>query len=256
MRKVDGKNSLTVKSVVEENSTKSGRAFDLVIQSLILISLVSYALETLPDLSDEWRWILGYLEIFVVFVFTAEYVLRIYVATDRREFIRSGYGRLDLVAILPFYLALLFPFFATLGLDLRFIRVLRVLRLFRAFKVVRYSKALQLFHRAFQIAKEELVIFGLVAAMLIFFAAAGIHFFENQAQPECFSSIFTSLWWAVVTLTTVGYGDVYPITDGGRIFTFVILIIGLGIIAVPSGIVASALGQARKEASDKKEPEE
>ena len=146
---------------------------------------------------------------------------------------------------------------AAFGLDLRFIRVIRLLRLFRAFKIVRYSKALQLYARAFKLAKEELVLFFLVALMLIYFAAAGIHLFEYQEQPEEFSSVFHSLWWAVVTLTTVGYGDIYPVTLGGRIFTFFLLLIGLGTIAVPSGIIASALGKAREmrhtETSDENE---
>ncbi len=105
---------------------------------------------------------------------------------------------------------------------------------------------MQLYYQAFRLAKEELVLFFIATAMLLYFAAAGIHFFESQSQPEEFSSLFASLWWAVVTLTTVGYGDVYPITLGGRIFTFFILLIGLGTIAVPSGIVASALGKARE----------
>ena len=102
-------------------------------------------------------------------------------------------------------------------------------------------------HRAFVIAREELVLFFLVTCMMLFFAAVGIYYFEHEAQPEGFESVFDSLWWAVVTLTTVGYGDVYPITLGGRIFTFFVLMIGLGIVAVPTGLMASALGQARRE---------
>ncbi len=236
----------TIKTIVEENTTYGGRIFDLFIQTLIMISLIGYAVETLPDLNPSGRRLLSYLEVATVTIFTIEYVLRIAVADDRRKFVWSFYGIVDLIAILPFYLALAVPYFALLGLDLRFLRIVRLLRLFRAFKVIRYSNALQLFHRAFLLAKEELALFFLAAAMLLYFAAAGIHFFENQVQPEQFSSLFSSLWWAVVTLTTVGYGDVYPITTGGRIFTFFLLMIGIGIIAVPSGIVASALGKARQ----------
>ena len=99
---------------------------------------------------------------------------------------------------------------------------------------------------AAKIVKEELVLFLMVAAIFVFVAASGIYFFENEAQPEKFSSVFHSLWWAIVTLTTVGYGDVYPITIGGRIFTFFVLLIGVGIVAVPAGLIASALSKARE----------
>lgn len=235
-----------LKTIIEENSTPGGRVFDVFIQSLVIFSLVAYAIETLPDLGEGWRQILRYMEIVIVVVFTAEYVLRIMVADDRKGFIFSFYGLVDLIAILPFYLAFAMPVLAALGLDLRFIRVIRLLRLFRAFKILRYSKALQLYARAFSLAKEELVLFLLVALMLIYSAAAGIHLFEYQEQPKVFSSVFHSLWWAVVTLTTVGYGDIYPVTLGGRVFTFFLLLIGLGTIAVPSGIIASALGKARE----------
>jgi voltage-gated potassium channel len=118
------------------------------------------------------------------------------------------------------------------------------------FKLVRYSKAVQRFHRAFLIAREELILFFCVACMLLFFSSVGIYYFENDAQPEAYSSVFQSMWWAIVTLTTVGYGDVYPITAGGRVFTFFVLMVGLGIIAVPTGIVSSALSKAREMEKD------
>ena len=97
--------------------------------------------------------------------------------------------------------------------------------------------------------------FSLVSFILIYLSAVGIYYFENTVQPEAFSSIFSSLWWSVVTLTTVGYGDVIPVTIGGRIFTFIILMIGLGIIAIPSGMISSALTEARdmEKAERKKE---
>jgi voltage-gated potassium channel len=132
------------------------------------------------------------------------------------------------------------------NLDLRTLRIVRLFRLFRTFKMVRYSKALQLFHRAFDIARAELMIFFVAIGMLLYLTAAMIYFFENPVQPEKFSSMFSSLWWAVVTLTTVGCGDVYPISTGGRVFTYFLLLLGLGTIAIPSGIVASALGEARE----------
>jgi len=146
---------------------------------------------------------------------------------------------IDILAIIPFYLST--------GLDLRTLRIFRMLRLFRVLKIVRYSKAISRFSRAFSIVKEELVLFLVSTMMMLFLAAVGIYYFENNAQPEVFKSIFYSLWWAVTTLTTVGYGDMYPITVGGKIFSFLILMIGLGIVAVPAGLMASALSKVRME---------
>jgi voltage-gated potassium channel len=227
-----------LKRIVEENDTGWGRVFDLVIQFLIVVSLVAFSIETLPDLSDPARQWLRDVEVFTVVVFTAEYVLRVTVADRKSGFIFSFFGIVDLLAILPFYVAS--------GIDLRSLRTLRLLRLFRAFKLVRYNKAIQRFHRALLIAREEIMLFLIVAAMLLYFSAAGIHYFENEVQPEAFSSIFSSLWWSVATLTTVGYGDVYPVTTGGRVFTFFVLLVGLGIVSVPAGLVASALSKARE----------
>ncbi len=100
-------------------------------------------------------------------------------------------------------------------------------------------------HRAFVLIKEELVVFFFLTLALIFLAGVGIYYFENPVQPEVFSSVFHSLWWGVTTLTTVGYGDVYPVTAGGKVFTFFILIIGLGVVSIPAGLVASAFSKAR-----------
>ena len=98
--------------------------------------------------------------------------------------------------------------------------------------------------------REELVLFIGVSLMLIYLSAVGVYYFEHDSQPEQFASVFHSLWWAVVTLTTVGYGDVYPVTLGGRLFTFVVLFLGLGIVAVPTGLIASALSKAREGETD------
>ena len=228
----------TLKRIIENNDTKRGRIFDLAIQSLIVLSLVTFSIETLPDLSDSARRWLRYIEIITVTIFTVEYISRIIVADRKLRFIFSFYGLVDLLSILPFYIAS--------GIDLRSVRAFRLLRLFRAFKIVRYNKAVRRFHRALLIAREELVLYLLVTLMLLYFAAVGIYYCEHEAQPEEFASVFHSLWWAVATLTTVGYGDVYPVTVGGRIFTFIVLLIGLGVVSVPAGLVASALSKARE----------
>jgi voltage-gated potassium channel len=229
---------LWLKQVIERNDTVQGRAFDLTIQALIIVSLATFSVETLPDLSAQTRSLLRTIEVITVAVFTVEYALRIILADNKLRFITSFYGAFDLLAILPFYVAS--------GIDLRSLRAFRLLRLFRIFKLVRYSVAIQRFHRAFIIAKEEIQLFFFATMILLYLASVGIYYFENQVQPESFKSVFHSLWWAVCTLTTVGYGDIYPVTTGGRVFTFLVLLIGLGIVSVPAGLVSTALSRARE----------
>ncbi len=233
---------MNLKRIVEQNDTPGGRAFDFVIQALIIVSIVTFSIETIPDLSPETKTALRIAEIVIVAIFTLEYFLRLYFAEKKVSYIFSFYGIIDVVAIIPFYISS--------GVDLRSLRVFRLLRLFRILKLVRYSRATRRFSRAFTIAKEEIVLFFTATMMMLFLASVGIYYFENEAQPDAFKSVFHSLWWAVTTLTTVGYGDMFPVTIGGKIFSFVILMLGLGIVAVPAGMMASALSKARSEEQD------
>lgn len=221
--------------VLNEN-TKKAKIFNLFIIFLIVLSIISFSIESVPDLDHDVINYLRFLEIFTVVVFSIEYVLRLSLGERPIKYFFSFYGIVDLLAIAPFYISL--------GIDLRSIRIIRVFRVFRIFKVARYSKAIQRYKVAFGMIKEELIIFLVAALLLIYISALGIYYFENEAQPEIFSSVFDSLWWAVVTFTTIGYGDVFPITMGGRFFTAIIVIIGLGIISVPTGLIASALTKA------------
>lgn len=227
----------SLKQIVETTDTIGGCLFDYSVQLLIVLSLVSFSIETLPDIPDGLRDFLSAFEVFCILIFSGEYLVRFAVASNRRAFVTSFFGIVDLAAILPFYLAS--------GLDLRAIRAFRLLRLFRIFKLARYSKAARRFHVAFKLAREELVLFLSLSGILLYLAAVGIYYFENEVQPDAFKSVFHSLWWAVVTLTTVGYGDMYPITMGGRTFTFIVLVIGLGLVSVPAGLIASSLSAAR-----------
>lgn len=227
-----------LRNIILNSDTKVGRIFDIVIQILIIVSLVSFSLETLPDLSNSTYKILSELEIFIVTVFTLEYILRIILTKRKLLYIFSFYGLIDLLAILPFYLSN--------GANSQILRILRLLRLFRILKLTRYHKAITRIGDAISSVKEELIVFSATTLILLYLSAIGIYYFEHAAQPDNFKSIFDGLWWAVATLTTVGYGDVYPITTGGRIFTFIILILGLGVVAVPTGIIASALASIRK----------
>ncbi len=227
-----------LKLVIEDNQTSSGRWFDLIIQAIILLSLISFSLETLPNLGQQLRNILRIFELISIIIFTAEYTLRLLVTDRKLKFIFSFYGLIDLLAILPFYLSF--------GIDLRSIRIFRLFRLFRIFKMLRFNQAIQHFSTAMKSIKEELLLFFIMSSFLLFLSSVGIYYFENNAQPEVFKSVFHSFWWAIATFTTVGYGDIYPITTGGKIFTSVMLLIGLGIIAVPTGLIASALTKTKE----------
>ena len=233
----------TLRKLLDDPQTGGGKVFALIIQFLILLSLVTFSIETLPNLTDRVRKTLYNVEVITVIIFTAEYFLRFVAAENKFKFVTSFFGIVDLLAILPFYV--------TTGVDLRAIRIVRLVRLVRIFKIMRYNDALKRFHRAFIISKEELVLFGSCGLVILFLAAVDIYYFENEAQPEKFASVFHSLWWAVATLTSLGYGDVYPITLGGRIFTFVVLVLGLGVVAVPTGLIASALPPNRTQVLDR-----
>ncbi len=225
--------------LIEDTDHLPGKIFSFTVQILIIVSLVTFSIDTLPELPANVKQALHFIEVITVTIFTLEYLLRIIIAEGKTRFIFSFYGLVDLAAILPFYISS--------GLDLRSVRIFRLLRLVRILKLFKYNQAIKRFHRALIIVKEELILFGFVALIMLFLSAVGIYHFENVAQPEQFKSVFHSLWWAVTTLTTVGYGDMFPVTTGGKLFTFFVLMIGLGIVAVPTGLVASALAQAREE---------
>lgn len=220
----------------EKGRAQFGR-LEGILHLLILANLLSFALETLPDLGTTARQVLAAFEALSVIIFTLEFAARLALSRRRLGYLFSFMGFIDLAAILPFYLGLAF--------DLRSMRAVRLMRVFRIFKLTRYSAAARRIHQAFIYAREELILFGAAALIVLYLAAVGIYHFEHEAQPRVFSSVFHSLWWAIVTLTTVGYGDAFPITAGGRIFTSLILIIGLGIVAVPTGLLAAALSKAR-----------
>ncbi len=228
---------MSISEIVNNNDTVAGRVFDGFIFFLIILSLFTFSLETLPGLTDEQREYLHYSEIVISILFTIEYVLRIVTAEKKSSYIFSFYGFIDLMAILPFYLVFL-------GVDLYVIRALRVLRIV---KLTRYSVAMIRLGKAFSIAKGEVVVFLLATLVLLYLAAVGVYIFESRAQPENFVSVFDGMWWAVASLTTVGYGDIYPVTIGGKLFTFIVLIFGLGIVAAPAGIISSALTQVRSQ---------
>lgn len=219
------------------------KVFDVFIMTLISLNVIAVILATIKNLSSHYRPFFSAFEMFSVLVFTIEYLLRLWVCTTGKKFKGLIVGRIlfamtplalvDLMAILPFYLPMIIP------LDLRFIRAVRLFRLFRLFKMGRYSDSLKTLGNVLKGKKEELLITMFVVLMLLVIASSLMYFIENEAQPEVFSSIPAAMWWGVATLTTVGYGDVCPITPVGKLLGAVIAIIGIGMFALPAGMLGS-----------------
>ncbi|KEO75432.1 ion transporter [Anditalea andensis] len=225
---------------------------DVFIVTLIILNAVAIVLESIEPLRLQYEEIFYYFEVLSVIVFTIEYVLRIWTSNLIPEYQKPFTGNLkyaltplaliDLMAILPFYL----PF---VGVDLRLLRIMRIFRVFRMFKIARYVEALSFMGKVFKNKKEELVISLLFTLLLLLVASTIMYYVENDSQPENFSSIPETMWWGIATLTTVGYGDIYPITPLGQFLGGIIAIIGIGLFALPTGILASGFSD---EISNKK----
>lgn len=210
---------------------------DYFIQALIVISLILLPIETIKSLTPQQLNWLHMIDKGIVIVFTIEYAIRFYL--DGWKFSKSVGGIIDLLAIAPYYLAL--------GAGFQSVRLFRLFRLFRMLKLVRYTSALSRLGNALKIARDELFIFGCMALGVLYLAAVGIYHFEGVINPEMYTDIFKSLWWAVITLTTIGYGDMYPVTVGGQLLTMGVALIGLGIVAIPTSILSSALTEVRSQ---------
>jgi len=221
------------------DKAKTEAALDWFSFGLILVSIVTFSIETLPDLTAQQIALISNIELGIIFLFSAEYITRIFLAEKWHKYVFSFYGVIDIVALLP---SILFP-----GGQSMMIRTIRLFRVLRLLKLARYHKAIGRLSKAINEIKEELVVFVFCSCILVFLAAVGIYHFEHEAQPEVFATIFDCIWWSVASLSTVGYGDIYPVTQGGRIFTIVVLMVGLGVIAVPAGLLASALSSIRNQ---------
>tara|TARA_B110000908_G_scaffold162946_1_gene209008 strand:+ start:2046 stop:2741 length:696 start_codon:yes stop_codon:yes gene_type:complete len=221
-----------LRKIIIETDTKHGKVFEVFIQSLIVLSLLSFSFETLTNLGEKYKVLLSSFKFICVVFFSIEYILRVWLTKPSKAYIFSFFGIIDLLAIIPFYFAS--------GIDLRSIRIFRLFRILKFFK---FSSAMDRLIEAFIAIKNELIIFGVGTIFLIYVSSVGIYYFENPVQPQVFKSVFHSLWWAVTTLTTVGYGDMYPITIGGKVFTTIIVFIGMGMVAVPTGLLASSLSK-------------
>ncbi len=222
---------------------RASRRFDFFLIGLILLNVIAVILETVGSLYDSYRLWFNLIEWFTVAVFSVEYVTRLWVCTadpryshpilGRLRFALTPYALFDLLAILPFWLALA-------QVDARVVRLVRILRILRVAKLSRYSVALQTLGRVFVAKREELLVTMVMMLVLLLIASTFMFYAEHQTQPQAFSSIPAAMWWAVATLTTVGYGDIYPVTTLGRLLGAVIAVLGIGMFALPTGVLGAA----------------
>lgn len=232
--------------ILEEPTGLDTKIVNVSLTLLIGLNVMAVVLETVEPLYQHYySWFLRF-EQFSIAIFTAEYILRVWVCTldpvhgkERRrrlKYMLSAGAIIDLLVILPFFL----PLITT---DLRMARMVRFFRIFRVFKLGRYTKSARMLSRTIRAKKEALLVTLMTALMILLIAAGAIYYTEHDAQPELFSSIPSSMWYAVVTLTTVGYGDAYPVTPLGKFLGSVLAFVGIGLFALPTGILASGLAE-------------
>ena len=226
-----------------EDGDRISKIVDWSIMALIALSILSIILESFQSLYLKYYSSFRLFEIITVMVFTVEYLLRIWTADllypeskhPYLKYIFSFMAIIDLVAILPFYL----PFISGDFRFLRMMRLFRILRLLRVLKLGRYFDALQAIVKVIKDSIPQLIMAFVICFFVMLFSSIIMYTVENPVQPEAFPNVLASLWWAMCTLTTVGYGDVYPITTIGKVLTSVISLVGIGIIAIPTGIIAA-----------------
>ena len=216
---------------------------DRLLSALIVANLIALVLETVEPIRALAPGAFARFELLSVIVFSAEYVLRVWSCIELPGYERPLRGRLryalspmalaDLLAIAPFYAP-------ALGIDLRSVRAVRLLRLLRLAKLGRYSETMRTFARVLSAKRDELVALMAFLAILLVLSSSVMYFAEHEAQPEKFSSIPKAMWWGVATLTTVGYGDVAPVTAIGRLLGSFIAVLGIGMFALPTGILGAA----------------
>ena len=219
------------------------RAFDLAIRGLIALNVLSVILETVPEVDASAGVWLRWFDVFSVAVFSVEYVFRVWSSVEgpahrgpvsgRIRFALTPLLIIDLLAILPFFLPMA-------GVDLRILRGVRLFRLFRILKLARYSEDLRTLGRVFARRRADLSLTLALVAFLLLLASALMFFAEHGAQPEKFPSIPSAMWWGIVTLTTLGYGDVYPVTLLGRVMGGIFALVAILLIAMPTAILGSS----------------
>lgn len=234
----------------------TNKPFEILIIALIIINTSAVIAETFT-LSAKAQSVLSAVEVLSVIIFTVEYILRVWTsdilygslpsAKARVKYIFSFMAIIDLLAIMPFYLPML------ISIDLRALRTLRLVRLLRLLKINRYTKALSTIAEVFRRKASQLISSLIVVGLLMLVAALLMYNIEHEAQPEAFSNVFQALWWSVATLTTVGYGDIYPVTTLGKVLSTIIALLGIGLVAVPTGIITAGFSEVIEKDEDNDE---
>ena len=223
-----------------------GQAFDNFMIALISLNVVAFAFETVYAISIPYKSYFNKFEAISVAIFTVEYCLRLWSCTFERKYRHPIWGRvkfmfqplsaIDLLSVLPYYLFVFFP-------NLVFVREIHLLRLARLLKIGRYSSSMRTLGKVIGSKRQDLLSATFTVFTLLMISASLVYFAEHASQPELFPSIPASMWWSVVTLTSVGYGDVYPITAMGKLLGGIISVLGLGLVALPTGILASGFAE-------------
>ena len=236
-----------------KNEDSLSKFFDIFIIVLIILNVLALILSTIPRINSQFSTAFEVFEIFSILIFTVEYIGRIYSSVENPNYSKLVSGRIrymfrpmiliDLMAILPFYLTIL-------GLDFRSLRILRLFRILRILKLVRYVKALDRITIALRDRIREIIIAFSLISFMVLISATLMYYAEKNAQPDVFTSIPAAMWWAVATLTTVGYGDTYPVTAIGKILGSLIAIFGISAIAIPTAILSDAFNSINKKKTD------
>jgi voltage-gated potassium channel len=217
----------------DDENNLAANIFDGVIISLIILNIADIVIDTFSDLPILVYKISDIVEVVSVIIFTVEYAARIWTADNKLKYITSFMAIVDLLAILPFYIPFIIP------IDLRILRTLRLIRVLRILKLNRYTTALMTIGQVIKSKSAQLISSVSVVLILMIISSIIIYYVENPAQPDVFKDAFSGLWWAVATFTTVGYGDIFPITSVGKIFSAFIAVLGIGLVAVPTGIISA-----------------
>ena len=231
-----------IHDIIYEADTPAGQFFDIALIAVIILSVILVALETVVTIHDKYQGVLNFAEWLITILFTIEYGLRIYSVNNPKKYIFSFYGIIDLLATIPKYLSLIF---VGAGVEtLMAIRALRILRIFRVLHISRYIGETNFLVRALLLSRAKIVIFLLfVLIMCILF---GTLMYLVEGPESGFNNIPTSIYWCIVTITTVGYGDIAPITMFGQFVASILMMLGYGLIAVPTGIISAEMAQKRK----------
>lgn len=227
--------------IVFEAETPAGRRFDEVLLLLIVTSLLVIMLETVQGFAALVYQIFYGIEILMTLIFTAEYIVRILIVREQRKYIFSVLGIIDLISILPTYLELLFP-----GMHyLMVFRTLRMLRIFRVLKLTKFTSEAEVLLRGLKSSRYKITVF--IASIFVYVVIFGTVLYVVEGPEHGFTSIPLSIYWAVVTMTTVGYGDIVPVTAAGKFISAIVMILGYSIIAVPTGIISVEIARAVRE---------